>query len=200
MFGWTMEMLSPADWEAMTRLHPWTLHRKEDFFFFFSLSAGFLAFDMMHVFLSVPLPEFDAFSSSILQLIPLPPFPWENLNCWIDVVVLFSMGNLPPQQHSSPCQKYSSLDLAFRWVKALFQKMSLFPFWVGNAKCSLRVNTILCCSFLLGWLIPWVFCFNEPSLALHWNWRSLVSLVWLINHSLLTVWGSSKFRKPWENN
>lgn len=95
-------------------------------FFFFSLSAGFLAFDMMHVFLSVPLHEFDAFSSSILQLIPLPPFPWENLNCWIDVVVLFSMGNLPPQQHSSPCQKYFSLDLAFRWVKALFQKMGLF--------------------------------------------------------------------------
>lgn len=39
-----------------------------------------LAFVMICVVLSAPLQEIDAFSPSILQPIPLPPFPWENLN------------------------------------------------------------------------------------------------------------------------
>lgn len=154
---------------------------------------------MIRVVLSVPLQETHAFSPSILQPIPLSPFPWENLNDW-NSAVLFSGGNLPIQQPSSPCQKYSSMDIVIPSVNALFQKVGLFPSLDGKAK-TLQGLALFLVPFCWCWVIPWAFCFNEPSLALHWNWRSLVSLVWLINHSLLTVvWGSSKYRKPWEIN
>lgn len=65
-------------WLGMTCLPPWISQRKEKLFFFFFL----LAFDMIHVVLSVPLQETDGVSPSILQPIPLPPFPWENSNYW----------------------------------------------------------------------------------------------------------------------
>lgn len=97
-----------------------TTKRKEGLFFF---SFFLLAFVIIYVAFSVSLLEIDAFLSSRQQLIPLPLFPWENVNSWIVGDVLFSMGNLSHQQHSSPCQKYSSMDPSFCWVIALLLKI-----------------------------------------------------------------------------
>ena len=178
--------------DQMTYLPPWISQRKENIFSSFCWHLIWYVWFSQYLY-KTPMHSHPASCSLFLSLLShgkiqtietvLFYFPWES---WL---------------LSSPCQKYSSMDLEISCVNAPLQKVGLLPFLDGKAKVLLGLTLFLVVSFCWCWLTPWAFCFNEASLALHWNWRSLVSLVWLINHSLLTViWDSSKYRKPWENN